>query len=309
MNTKKTDPTTNLHVRCEYFSGRANAPRESRGRQSVYMQVAPVGLHRMDCEGRMSSDEDATHHFRSSIQMHVCTPSCAFDRSGDTYTCSISGRAHVCDATCGRLTTGVHGRYCELTHKCHDGHSSPSMRRARVSPSGHTVNQKDRFFHNAKNVICCISQTSLDEAQVDTIAMKCLSIFSQVKENHVAFQKIHAISHEYLVLSLLYMLSEGLCAEGVQVVPRIESLEPILPSKCDLHKCLHGFKKRTSKKLKRYNGGGGDSGVVAARDSQDDLGMRKRTLTNTSRSVCEALKIWLDRGGGASSPRVGGVGV
>ena len=87
-------------------------------------------------------------------------------------------------------------------------------------------------------------------------------------------------------------------------MPRIESLEPILPSKCDLHKCLHGFKKRTSKKLKRCIGGGGDSGM-AARDAQDDLGMRKRTLTNTSRSVCEALKIWLDRGGGSSSsPRV-----
>ena len=228
----------------------------------------------------------------SAVMMHVCTPGCAFERVGNEYTCSVSGRVHTCGVSCVRMTSGLHGRYCELTHTCHGG-VTPSERRSRVPSPTHTVNQKDKFFHSARDVIHRVSQTALPEDQVDSLATKCLAIFSRMKENHHAFQKITAISHDYLVLSLLYMLLEGMSANGVQLVPQVEELEDILPSKCDIHKCFHDTQRRACKKL-RYSST--QTGSQSPRGPlEHHAGVRKRTLTNTSRSICEALKIWLEQ--------------
>lgn len=165
-----------------------------------------------------------------------------------------------------------------MTRRCHDALPSPE-RKGRATSSGNGVNQKDRFYNNARNVIYCIAQTPLEDALADRIASTCLSIYSKMTNHRDACTKIHSLNHEYLTLAFLYMMNEGIKSDGVQVVPKLDELEPILPNKCDIHKCNYDGKQRMSKKLRK----GGSK----------PIGVRKRTLTTTSRHVREALRIWL----------------
>ena len=210
--------------------------------------------------------------------IHICTPSCAFDRDGDMYTCVVSGYEHACDATCKSISIGVAGKYCRLTQKCHAGASSPSERMRSPSISCR-VNHKDRFFNNAKNVIASVSRVSLEDKLIDEIAMRCLVVFSELKDNIAAYAKIASIKYDYIVLALLYLFKDGLrVPSGAQIVPCVKEVQEILPNICEIHKCSYDSRKRISKRVQR-------NGVTK------EIGVRKKTLTNTSRQVIEALRL------------------
>lgn len=211
--------------------------------------------------------------------IHICTPSCSFERLGDVYTCVASGYEHVCDASCKCLTIDVSGKHCRLTQKCHTGVCSPSDRQ-RSPTSTSRVNHKDKFFHIAKSVITSISRVALDESTVDRLAMRCLATYSELKDNLIAYSKISTIKYDYLVLALLYLFKDGVVApDGSHVVPRLEDVQTVLPNICEVHKCAYDSKRRMP--LKVTNAGGGVK----------EGGVRKRTLTNTSRNVVEALRL------------------
>jgi hypothetical protein len=204
--------------------------------------------------------------------IHICTPSCSFDRSGDVYTCVSSGYKHVCDTTCKCITVDVSGKHCRLTQKCHTGVCSPSDRQRSPSVLSR-VNHKDKFFHVAKSVIQCISQIALDESEVDALAMRCLTTYSDLKDNLLAFSKISTIKYDYLVLALLYLFKEGVFApDGSNVIPRLDEVQKVLPNICEVHKTKYEDSRRKS-------------------GNKREGGVRKRTLTNTSRNVVEALRL------------------
>jgi hypothetical protein len=169
---------------------------------------------------------------------------------------------------------GIAGSFCRLTQKNH----SIETPRVRTPSSCNRINQKDKFYQHAKIVISCISQIEITTSTIEHLAMRCLDLFSDMKDNETAFSKISTIKAEYVVLALLYLLKDGMhTPEGVHIIPKEDSLASILPNICEIHKCTYDNKRRTSKKLKR-------SGV------QKDVGIRKKTLTNTSRQVVEALR-------------------
>ena len=207
--------------------------------------------------------------------IHICTPSCSFERSGDVYTCVSSGYKHVCDSTCKCITVDVSGKHCRLTQKCHTGVCSPSDRQRSPSISSR-INHKDKFFHVAKSVISCISQITLDECEIDKLAIQCLTTYSDLKDNILAFSKISTIKYDYLVLALLYLFKEGVYApDGSNVIPKLDHVQRLLPNICEVHKTKYEDSRRHHCK----------SG------SKREGGVRKRTLTNTSRNVVEALRL------------------
>jgi hypothetical protein len=187
----------------------------------------------------------------------------------------------MCGSSCKKASDGASGgRFCALTHMCHDGLST-GERRARSPGGGHNINQKDRFFRNAKNVICCVSKRQVDDELAERLAMECLTVFSRVKDNIRAFECIHTVNHNYLALSILYLLTDGMRADGIQVVPHVMAMKGLLPSKCDIHKSFYSEKHRVVKCNRR--------GV------EREVGVRKRTLTNATRSVQDALRVLLAR--------------
>lgn len=212
--------------------------------------------------------------------IHVCTPSCTFVQDGNRFVCNTSGNVHVCGSRCKKASGRVlGGGYCALTHMCHDGMSTGSPRTR--SPTGsHNINQKDRFFRNAKNVIYCIKD-DVDDDMAERLATECLSVFSRVKDNTKAFECIHTINHRYLALSILYMLMDGMSSGGVQVVPHVVALRGLLPNKCDIHKSISDEKARVAKRNRR--------------GAEREGGVRKRALTNATRSVQEALRVLIAR--------------
>ena len=146
------------------------------------------------------------------------------------------------------------------------------------TPLSHRVNQKDKFYHNAKTVISCIAQIKLSDDSIDAMAIKCLSVYSNLKENESAFEKIATIKLEYLILALLYLFKDGITtAAGTQIVPQIVEVQSLLPSICDIHKYTYDARKRVSKKVKKVG-------------NQKQIGVRKKTLTNTSRQLVNALR-------------------
>jgi hypothetical protein len=85
---------------------------------------------------------------------------------------------------------------------------------------------------------------------------------------------------DYLVLALLYLFKDGVASpSGAVVIPKLDEVQALLPSICEIHKCAY---QASSKRSSAYE---------ALVHSKRQGNVRKRTLTTSSRSVVEALQL------------------
>ena len=190
---------------------------------------------------------------------HVCSSGCPFDQQGDRFACRISGCVHVCDESCDRveLCNGLH--VCALTRRCHSGVREETRRNRTVN--GQRTNNKDKFFRAALNVICKVTLKTLDTPSIESLASRCLRLYSLVLEHG---DKVCVTSKpEYVALSMLYLLKDGLKESNVEIIPKLGELTDILPSLCEIHKFQ-----------------------PLLRDDR----VRKRTYTRTTRQLVAALR-------------------
>lgn len=127
---------------------------------------------------------------------------------------------------------------------------------------------KERFHRVVRRVVRDVARVELDAQVVDTMAARCLRMYSIILERG-SFKGMNKL--EYVALALLYILKDGLKDSQREVVPRLELLDAVMPHICNIH--LYGS---------------GDAGAAG--------GFKKRTLTRTMRHIIAAMRLLVSAG-------------